>query len=97
MSYYPHFLSQRDPDWGHFTREQADAIVDLRLRWAAPGLADRYHAGVTLLRDDGANQIVPLTVDLVEPHAHRYWRHERNEAFVLSPLNESGPSRGWQK
>ena len=88
MSYYPHFLSQRDPDWSGFTAEQADAIVELRRVWSLQGTQDRYHAGVTLLRDDGANQIVPLTVDLVEPHAHRYWRHERNESFVLSPPRE---------
>ena len=80
----PAFLSRPDPSFAAFSREQvADlyALRDLARVWTS---ADRDFAGVPMMRDDGANQIVPFSIDLVEPHCRRYWRHEASESFVLT-------------
>lgn len=67
--------------------EQA-ALLPLQVQWRQQGSEDRFWAGVPVLRDDGAAQILPLTVERVEPHAHRYWRHDANPLFTLSPSGE---------
>jgi len=80
----PDFLRRPDAHFDGFTRDQVADLYELRRdarRWASE---DRDHAGVPLLRDDGANQIVPLTIDLVEPHCRRYWDHHASESFVLT-------------
>jgi hypothetical protein len=87
------FLSHPDPSWKGFTPAEADALAGLRREWALMGTADRFHAGVPVLRDDGAMRVVPFTVDpwRVDLHAGRYWRKERIafEQFVLTPRQDA--------
>jgi hypothetical protein len=80
----PAFLSRPDPDLSKFTEAQAVKLYLLRERNDVWTSADRDFAGVPMMRDDGANQIVPFSIGLVEPHCKRYWRQEASESFVLT-------------
>jgi hypothetical protein len=86
----PSWLRQPDFDWRGFTPAEADAISELRRVWSLQGTEDRFHAGTVALRDDGAAQVVVLTVPRVETDAALYWERGWSERFVLTP---SGWSR----
>jgi hypothetical protein len=81
----PRFLTQPDPSFRGFTREQVQSLLLLRrISW---GTADRYWGGVGV-GVGGVQQVVPLTVQLVEPYAAGYWHRRSSEGFVLSPTGE---------
>ena len=90
MTSLPRFLRGPDPNFGGFSHEQVADLYRLRALNGMAGQTDRFHAGVPRMRDDGAMQIVPLTIELVESHAYRYWSHIATELFVLAPEGWSG-------
>jgi len=80
----PDFLLRPDPSFRGFSAQEiADlrALRELHRPWSS---ADRDWAGVPLHAGSGVLEIVPFSIDLVEPHCKRYWRHEANESFVLT-------------
>jgi len=80
----PAFLGRPDVDWRGFSAQEiADlrALRELHRPWSSQ---DRDWAGVPLHAGNGVMEIVPFSIDLVEPHCKRYWRHEASESFVLT-------------
>jgi hypothetical protein len=85
----PSWLRQPDADWRGFSAAEADALAEMRREWALMGTADRFHAGVPVLRDDGAASIKPLTVERVETYSALYWERRWSESFVLTPRQDA--------
>ncbi len=68
----PDFLMTPDPSFAAFSAAEATALWLLRLQWEGRGQRDRLWAMVPVLRDDGAAQLVVLTVPRVEAYAPLY-------------------------
>jgi hypothetical protein len=76
-----HYYERAYRDASHFSAGPLNAIEQMALmhlipQWHNRPLADRDIAAIPLLREDGAAQLVPLTISLVEYYAAAVYERE---------------------